>query len=223
MGLAFSGPSSYQFIDLTGKVFGRLTVLGLAGRSVHRSQLWLCECECGSQVEANGAVLRRGASKSCGCLARELTSIRARRHGMAQTKEYQLWGAMLRRCLNPNAAGYRQYGGRGIKVCERWMDFGNFYADMGPRPSPRHSLDRFPDQNGDYEPGNCRWATSTEQARNTRSNRMIEFRGESRCLAEWSEILNVPYHTLKARLNRMSVEESFTRPLRISRHASTRV
>jgi hypothetical protein len=127
------------------------------------------------------------------------------------------WGSfngMMSRCLNPNDKGYRRYGGRGITVCERWRvgGFWVFLADMGARPSPQHTIDRYPDNDGNYEPGNCRWATPKQQGRNRRSNRVIEFRGERRTVAEWSEVVGISRVTLLSRLDQLgwSVEEALT-------------
>jgi hypothetical protein len=112
--------------------------------------------------------------------------------------------AMLERCRNPKSKSYARYGGRGVRVCEKWQrGFWHFFADVGPRPSAGHTLDRFPDQGGDYEPGNVRWATKKEQQRNLRSNRVIEFRGERRTMVEWAEVLGINYVTLKTRINRL--------------------
>ncbi|ABO54166.1 hypothetical protein LA345_25765 [Burkholderia vietnamiensis] len=123
------------------------------------------------------------------------------KHGMTRSPEYQTWRSMKKRCISPSNARYAQYGGRGITVCERWMSFENFFEDMGPRPSPKHSLDRM-DNNRGYEPGNCRWATLVEQNRNKSTNVILEYRGERRCVSEWSEITGIPHGTILSRINR---------------------
>lgn len=119
---------------------------------------------------------------------------------MSFTKEHNTWMGMRERCEKKTDKRYQDYGGRGIKVCERWQTFSNFLADMGRAPSEKHSLDRFPDKNGNYEPGNCRWATNTEQCRNKRDNHYITVKGDTKCLVEWSEISGIKAPTIRARL-----------------------
>jgi hypothetical protein len=165
-----------KLIDLTGKRFGRWTVLAIHpkrmryGRRRHAVIFWYCACACGNKRIVTGGSLRSGNSTNCGCRTREKTRERNTKHGHARrgrlTRAYVRWAAMLRRCFNPNVREYCNYGGRGVTVCERWLKFENFYADMGD-PPPGKWLDRR-DNDGDYEPGNCRWTTPTEQARNRR-------------------------------------------------------
>lgn len=129
--------------------------------------------------------------------------------------EYTVWMSMRTRCKNPNSKSYHNYGGRGIKVCELWNDFETFLVDVGPRPSPSHTLDRFPNPNGDYEPGNVRWATRVEQARNTRANRFVTIRGETKTAAEWAGIYRIKYTTAITRMDLLGwdAEQAFARPL----------
>ena len=132
------------------------------------------------------------------------------------TPEHSVWRGIKKRCYSPRARGYANYGGRGIKVCDRWREsFAAFYADMGPRPSPDHQIDRYPDGNGDYEPGNCRWATRAEQNRNRKNNRLLLFRGHIMCLTDWAKRVGMSKGTLLERLQRgMSIEEALTTPVR---------
>ena len=122
------------------------------------------------------------------------------RHGHHGTRTYKSWDKMMRRCLNTRNIGYKNYGGRGVTVCERWKTFSNFMKDMGPRPSIHYSIDRFPDANGNYEPGNCRWATSKQQANNRRSNRLITINGVTKTLAKWASRSPVSYAAIHMRL-----------------------
>lgn len=169
------------FIDLRGQRFGRLRVEALGPNAVDGRRRWLCNCDCGGQALAHVSSLRSGKTQSCGCLQQERTAaaarVSSRTHGMTRSPEYRSWRAMRSRCLDPNATGYERYGGRGIKVCERWRNsFEAFYADMGPRPSLDHSIDRV-DSDGDYEPGNCRWVAPLEQANNRRDNQTVVIDG----------------------------------------------
>jgi hypothetical protein len=157
--------------DLTGQTFGRLTVLRREPRPSTRA-FWLCHCECGRTTVKMGKYLLCGDTRSCGCAQVECRAGGNPKHGGATgghlTVEYISWRSAKERCYNPRQRVYRHYGGRGIRMCDRWLrDFGAFLADMGPRPA-RHSLDRWPDMNGDYEPGNCRWATQKQQVANRR-------------------------------------------------------
>lgn len=138
----------------------------------------------------------------------------AAKRGSKRNKEYTAWQHMKSRCLNPNTKNYSNYGGRGIKVCDRWLKFENFYLDIGDAPSPKHSLDRYPDVNGNYEPSNCRWATDKEQQRNRRDNLIIKLGNVEKPMCEWAEIFNIPVPTIKSRIidGNWSIEEALTTP-----------
>lgn len=164
-------PTDPRFHNLTGQRFGRLVVLRYAGKNRSKHCLWECVCDCGSHKTVETSSLNCGHTKSCGCIHRELAERKNLSHGHnrvgRRTPEYRSWVGMIQRCTNPKAENYARYGGRGVTVCERWHDFTNFLADMGPKPSPKHTIDRIDNEKG-YEPGNCRWATVTEQNRNQR-------------------------------------------------------
>ena len=176
-------------IDLTGQRFGRWTVLRYAYTT--RQSCWEVQCDCGTISIRGIAVLRNGSSRSCGCWRKELWSQAVTKHGGTYTPEFRIWQHMKDRCHNPNNTGYQNYGARGISVDERWRhNFENFLADLGRRPSAKHSLDRI-DNDGNYEPGNCRWATHKEQKRNRRNSRIVTIDGLTACLSEVCERLGL--------------------------------
>ncbi len=205
--------------DLIGQTFGRLTVLEQVV-GTRNGRFFRCRCECGTEKAVSGSALIHGDIVSCGCWRRERAGRVFLKHGAGprrqRSPEYSSWRAMIKRCYEPKSRGYDRYGGSGITVCGRWREsFETFLADMGPRPSRQHSIDRFPNQQGGYEPGNCRWATAKEQGRNTKTNVMLEFRGETRCMSEWGELLGIPISTLHNRLHRgWSVERALSTPPR---------
>jgi hypothetical protein len=196
--------------DLTGQERGLLTAV----RRVSKDH-WLFQCKCGGERIVSVYDWRRGATESCGCKYKG--NQHYLKHGMSRSGEYICWRGMIARCTNENDPGYHNYGGRGIKICDRWLGgngFANFFADMGKRPSPKHSIDRFPDKNGNYELSNCRWATSTEQNRNRRSNTHIMHNGETRLLTEWAESVGMKFDTLCKRLKRgWDIEKSLKVPV----------
>lgn len=186
-----------------GMRFGRLTV-GRFMFTRRRVNIYSTRCDCGKERVVDAWKLINGKAVSCGCVAREDLRARNTTHGRSRISDptYRSWYNMKSRCNNPNDAAYRDYGGRGIKVCERWHRFEHFLADMGERPPGDFSIDRYPDKNGNYEPGNCRWATPVEQHRNTRYNVNLTIDGVTRCVAEWSETSGIPKHCIYDRLNR---------------------
>lgn len=206
--------------DLTGRQFGRWTVVG-PGPIRGKNRLWRCVCECGTERYVLGFTLKSGASSNCGCF-RSVPDIADGKHRMTKTPEYIAWRSMMDRCYRHAFIGYASYGGRGIVVCDRWRaSFVNFYSDMGPRPSPEHSLDRI-DNDGPYSPENCRWATRAEQGRNRRTNRPLTHDGETMCVSEWAERFGLSRNTLQRRLDRgWSFERATSEPPQPQRNKST--
>lgn len=201
--------------DLIGQKFGRLTVLARAENNKHGNRRWDCLCECGAKATPTSAKLLSGHTRSCGCYGLE----RITKHGMHKSSEYTIWAQMVERCYNPNSGGkYDRYGGRGIRVCDRWREsFVNFYADMGPRPSTGHTIDR-KDNNGPYSPDNCKWETWHHQYRNRRQTVWVEFRGETLCQKDWCRRYNLDEATFAARLKRgWPLERALTEPAAIQR------
>lgn len=189
------------FKSLVGQRFHRLVVVEYLGSDKHHNTVWLCRCDCGNEKRVHGPCLKTGNTKSCGCFQSQRMRKLATTHGYSRvgkvTDEFKIWVGMRARCRS-----HPDYAGRGISVCERWdKSFEAFLADMGTRPSKRHSIDR-KDNDGNYEPGNCRWATSTQQLRNCRSNRLVTCRGETKTIAEWSEVSGGNTKTIGERLNR---------------------
>lgn len=185
-------------IEIEDRRFGLLLVLAYLGR-----QRYVVECECGTIKSVHSYKLRSRNTRSCGCLRDKMCGVNFTKHGGRYTKEYSIWQAMKNRCYSPNSPDYLRYGGRGIRVCDRWLDpehgFENFFADMGPRPVSNgkrsyYSIER-KDNDGDYCPENCYWATVTEQANNRRNNRVEEYNGRRQTVAQWIAELGVNIST----------------------------
>ncbi len=199
---------------MTGIIFGYLTVLRRAG-TVKKQAAWECLCKCGTVKILIGSQLRCGAIKSCGCLRAEKNISRST-HGHSGRNEnnptYNTWASMVQRCTNSKHPAFERYGGRGITACERWLKFENFLADMGERPSGT-SLDRWPNNDGNYEKSNCRWATSTEQGRNKRNNVMLTYLGDTLSMPDMCEKYGLSRDIVKGRLTRgWTVEKSLSTP-----------
>lgn len=185
-----------------GARFGQVVVIGEGSPKPAKGRVcrrWSLRCDCGDVFEAVIGMVNAGRVTACHACA----IARRCKHGGArlgrQHPEYFIWSGLRNRCNSPNTTSYPSYGGRGIRVCARWDSFENFVADMGPRPTPRHTIDRI-DNDGNYEPANCRWVTPKDQGRNKRNNRKFTFRGKTLCLTEWAEELGVPVATLRARI-----------------------
>lgn len=191
--------------DLTGLKFSRMLVIERAPDHFKPNGakviMWKCRCDCGKESVVVGGDLKNGGTKSCGCLRAEVQLTSAKTHGGSRTREYKIYQGMIFRCINPKARGYEHYGGRGISVAPRWMQsFENFIADMGMAPTSRHSIDRFPDPNGNYEPKNCRWATSKQQARNRNTSAFIEVEGQQVNVADAADNAGLSYELVRTRL-----------------------
>jgi len=200
-------------LDLTGRKFGRLLVVARIGKTDRGAIMWLCQCECGTEKQVMAGNLSGGKIVSCGCYA--LERMRAglyMTHGKSGSKEYRVWTSMIARCKE--VGGHKRYGGRGIRVCERWANsFETFFEDMGPMPSPEHSIDRFPDNDGNYEPGNCRWATAIEQCNNKSDNVFLDHEGQRLTVAQWAKIKGLSRQLIHLRLeHEWSIPESLDTP-----------
>ena len=186
-----------------GDTFSRLMVIEKLPRRSY-TLWWLCRCTCGQEKAIRDSLLKSGQTRSCGCLAKEVNTI----HGNWRSRTYKSWQMMKDRCQNSQCPEFSYYGGRGISVCARWQVFENFLTDMGNRP-PRTSIERI-DNNGNYEPNNCRWATRHEQMNNTRANRLITFNNQTLNVSQWAKKLGINRNTLYVRLFRgQTAEQAF--------------
>ena len=209
----------YDKSDLVGKKFGRLTVLKYV-YSKYKKRHWLCQCDCGNISVVSTSQLKSGKTKSCGCLRRETTSQNAKKikstHHLTNTRIYNIWRSMKKRCYLKTHHAYKYYGGRGITICEEWKnDFMSFYNwSIANGYKENLTLDRI-DVNGNYEPNNCRWVGWEVQQNNRRDNIHIKYNGETKTIYEWSEILNIKYCTLWWRIkNGWSIEEALKKKVR---------
>lgn len=188
--------------DSAGIIVNGLTVLRefMGPNGLNRTRHWEYRCVCGNISSTRADYIKKGHTKSCGCLVARLNT----RHGMSNTTEYHIWENIIQRTTHPSASSYERYGGNPenpITVCDRWRDFQNFYADMGPRPSLRHTVER-KDGKGNYEPANCSWETFAVQSRNRSDNRNITFNGRTQCLTDWASEIGLNYRTLDYRIKR---------------------
>jgi hypothetical protein len=210
-----------KLIDLAGITFGRLKVARhVESNAQSRDAYWECVCECGSIIRVRGTNLRSGQTQSCGCYQKQRVSEAQTKHGCAkpnaQTPEYKVWSRVIARCCDPKSDHFDRYGGRGIEMCWRWRNsFENFLADMGPRPSPNHSIER-ENNNGNYEPGNCRWATRAEQSVNKSNTVMVRAGGKEMSLAVLAREANLPVQRVYQRIFRekWSIERALNTPIR---------
>lgn len=194
--------------------YGRWTVLGDAPSRNPKYKLWRCRCDCGTERDVDARNVRIGKSTSCGCYLREVIS-KPQKHGMTDSPTYTSWQSMRQRCYYEKNIGYARYGGRGIKVCDRWKDrFENFLADMGERPNGA-TLDRI-DVNGDYEPSNCKWASREQQNNNRRDNHKYEFEGEALTIPQIARRIGMKEATLRMRIKKygFTLNQAVSTPLR---------
>lgn len=204
------------FQDLTGQKFGRLTVIERRGRDKWKNAIWLCECECGNTKLIAGTHLIKGRSKSCGCLQVEKAKERATTHGLSHSRIYRIWFDMKRRCNQSQNKSYDRYGGKGVKVCDEWTEsFQSFYDwSMKNGYTDNLTIDRI-DSNGDYSPSNCRWVDEFVQANNRSNNHYITYKGETKTMKQWSDVLGIGYYVLRSRFNKgWDVERAFHQPVR---------
>ncbi len=201
-----------------GQKFYRWTIIKTYANQKKRASFYLCVCDCGTKQRVLDRTLRYSYSKSCGCLSAEMAADRLKKqntiHGMTGSPEFHAWQAMRFRCENKKYSLFHRYGGRGIKVCKRWEKFENFYKDMGPRPKNKQSLDRI-NSDGNYEPGNCRWANWREQQNNRKNNRMLSYNGKTQTMAQWSKEVGIGARTIWYRLSKgYSIKDALTKPVR---------
>lgn len=200
---------------MIGKVYGRLTVIEDSGsRTKGRQVLWKCLCSCGKEVVVRTCSLKSGNTKSCGCLDAEVKAKRLTKHGKAEHPLYHVWRNMMDRCYNNKHQSYKDYGGRGISVCARWHNLELFIEDMQKGYTKGTQIDRI-NNNGNYEPANCRWTTSKENARNRRDNTYIEYEGETMAMAAWADRVGIPDYVLHNRLKcEWPIEKALLTPVR---------
>lgn len=212
-----------DYKDPESKIYGRLTTIGPRfllprGKKVYHRAYVVCQCECGSCTVVDSLKLKSGHTQSCGCLQSERTSAANTKHGMRDVPEYTVWNNMRRRCNYKGSGRYYCYGARGITVCPEWDNiddgFQNFYNHMGPRPSPRHEIER-KNVNGNYCPENCCWLPKEDQARNKRATVNITYNDKTQCVTAWAEELGVNAETLYSRIKSgWSVEKVLTTPVK---------
>lgn len=227
------GRANFDRVNPVGESYGMLMVISKtqyikqknkSNDSYTYTGFVFVKCECGNIKRVRYGLLRSGHTKSCGCYNAALLKNNKRtiKHGNSHRDEFLIWNYIKRRCCNINCAAYNDYGGRGITICDRWLySFDNFFADMGMRPSKKHSIDRYPNTNGNYEPTNCRWATPKQQANNKTNNRIIEFEGSRKTISEWCDIYSIGYKTVYHRLsNGWEIGRALTTPLLKSKYDS---
>jgi len=199
--------------NLVGLRFGKLVAIELSSKKIRGRHTWIFRCDCGNTVERPLQNITNGHTLSCGCMkasAAKKASDAAKTHGMSRTTIYKTWRCMIDRCSQPSVNGYKDYGGRGITVCEHWNSFENFFADMGDRPFKGAQIDRN-DTNGNYEPSNCKWSTAEQNANNRRNSIILTAHGKSMGITQWARELNLHVTSIRSRLNNgWSIEDALT-------------
>lgn len=194
-------PTNHQFKNLTGQVFGRVTVIEYAGQGgADKRAMWKCRCECGNEFNSLGTRLRYGDTTSCGCQRNESVAKVNWMHGLSKTREHRIWRGMIQRCTNPDNPAWKDYGERGITICKRWMKFTNFLEDMGKCPA-RLTIERKNNDKG-YSKANCKWGTRSEQSNNTRASRKISHAGQIMTVAQWARKLGMTRSALALKLSK---------------------
>lgn len=204
-----------------GEKYGRLTLVKETVCTPKKHK-WLCRCDCGNYKEVSIYQLKSGECKSCGCLRNEIATEQCysmARHNMARTRVYRIWGGMIERCTNPRSKDFKNYGGRGVSICDEWRNFEGFKEwALSNGYEDTLSIDRI-DVNGNYEPSNCRWITIRDQQKNRRNSVIVEYRGETHCLKDWAKITGIPYYTLHGRKQKgWNVSRMFETPVRGCKH-----
>jgi len=201
--------------DITGQKFNRLTIIKYLYTNHNYKPVWLCRCDCGNEKEILGESIKSGKTKSCGCRQLEAKNIK---HGKTNSRLYECWQHMKRRCYNKKMSNYKYYGRRGIKVCKEWRSNFEIFYDWAMKNGYKENLeiDRI-DVNGNYEPNNCKWSTRKEQCNNKRNNYYIEYKRQRKTLTEWADILNIKVITLYDRLNKLqwTIEKALNTPVKV--------
>jgi hypothetical protein len=194
--------------DISGLRFGRLIAVEIVGITKKQERIWKCKCDCGNETEVTVVRLMNGTTKSCGCIQKELSSKRAKTgiskiHGYHGTRVYICYKSMMERCCNPNNRAYKNYGGRGIKICDEWMHNPKAFIDWALNNGYKDNLtiERI-NVNGNYEPSNCKWATIKQQNNNRRSNKFITINNETKTLQEWADYVGILSSTINRRINK---------------------
>lgn len=200
-------------VNISGQKFGMLYAIKLDSRDRHNRERWLFKCDCGKEKVIEKSSVKTGHTKSCGCWQIENNKVIGITHNKSKTREFKIWLGIKKRCLNKKHSTYKNYGGRGIKICDRWKDsFENFLADIGSAPSELYSIDRI-DNNGNYEPSNCKWVTRKEQNNNTRRNRIFSYEGNNYTLSNLCDKLELKYKLIYDRVTKLKwkIEEAICR------------
>jgi len=208
-------------LNLLGYRFGNIICIEYVWDAEKDASSWICKCDCGNTKKVTTCSLRAGTTRSCGCLHKKQLSDMMKTHGLSKSKEYKVWCAMIERCTKPTNKSFCNYGGRGIKVSDKWMKFVNFIKDMGMRPTNAHTLERI-DNNGDYTAVNCKWATRAEQRRNCRRVNWITINGEKLCLTDWCKKIGISRKTVRQRIAKgLTIEQAITSKKRIAKIKAT--